>query len=133
MQIARLTFSDPALAASKVIQQHLPEIEGKEYSRTAIDTFLTEKIRPYYLEQGNLRVKLGPPEVRLSGNPNQKLPERLPVFVPVTAGPVYQWKGAQWHGNSALSEIALSSLLGGKIGGAANGMEIEAGWDRIRE
>jgi hypothetical protein len=133
MQIAKLTFSDAALAASKVIQQHLPEIEGKEYSRTAIDTFLTEQIRPYYLQQGNLRVKLGPPEVRLSGNPNQKLPERLPVFVPVTAGPVYQWKGAQWRGNSALSEIALTSLLGMKVGAVANGMELEAGWDRIRE
>jgi outer membrane protein assembly factor BamA len=133
MQIASLTFSDPALAASKLIQQHLGEIEGKEYSRTAIDTFLTEQIRPYYLQQGYLRVKLGPPEVRLSGNPNQKLPERLPVFVPVAAGAIYRWKGAQWHGNSALSEIALSSLLGEKVGAVANGMELEAGWDRIRE
>ena len=133
MQIASLTFSDSALAGSKVIQQHLGEIEGKEYSRTAIDTFLTEQIRPYYLQQGYLRVKLGPPEVRLSGNPNQKLPERLPVFVPVASGAIYQWKGAQWHGNSALSEIALSSLLGEKAGAVANGMELEAGWDRIRE
>jgi hypothetical protein len=133
MQIASLTFSDPALAASKLIQQHLGEIEGKEYSRIAIDTFLTEQIRPYYLQQGYLRVKLGPPEVRLSGNPNQKLPERLPVFVPVAAGAIYHWKGAQWHGNSALSEIALSSLLGERVGAVANGMELEAGWDRIRE
>jgi outer membrane protein assembly factor BamA len=133
MQIASLTFSDPALAASKVIQQHLAEIEGKEYSRTAIDTFLAEQVRPYYLQQGYLRVKLGPPEVRLSGNPNQKLPERLPVFVPIAAGAIYQWKGAQWHGNNALSELALEGLLGEKSGAVANGMEIEAGWDRIRE
>lgn len=133
MQIATLTFSDPALAASKVIQQHLAEIEGKEYSRTAIDTFLAEQVRPYYLQQGYLRVKLGPPEVRLSGNPNQRLPERLPVFVPIAAGAIYQWKGAQWSGNNALSELALDSLLGEKSGAIANGMEIEAGWDRIRE
>lgn len=133
MQIASITFSDPALSASKVIQQHLAEITGKEYSRATIDVFLAEQIRPFYLEQGFLRVKLGPPEIRLAGNPDQKLPERLPVFVPVNAGTVYKWNGAQWRGNGALSEITLNSLLGEKSGAPANGMELEAGWERIRE
>lgn len=133
MQIAGVTFSDPALAASRVIQQHLAEIEGKEYSRATIELFLAEQIRPFYLQQGYLRVKLGPPEVRLTGDPNQKLPERIPVFIPITSGAIYQWKSAEWHGNSALSEAALNSLLGEKTGAVANGMELEAGWERIRE
>jgi outer membrane protein assembly factor BamA len=133
MQIASITFSDPALAASKLIQQHLAEIEGKEYSRSAIDLFLAEQIRPFYLQQGYLRVHLGPPEIRLTGNPNQKLPERIPVFVPVAPGPIYQWKGVQFHGNAAFPEMALTSLLGETIGSVANGSELEGGWDRIRE
>jgi outer membrane protein assembly factor BamA len=133
MQIASLAFSDPALSESKVIQQHLAEIQGKEYSRAAIDLFLTEQIRPFYLQQGFLRVKLGPPEVRLAGNPNQKLPDQLPIFVPVTTGAAYKWNGAQWRGNSALSEITLNNLLGEKSGAVANGVELEAGLDRIRE
>ncbi|HME13176.1 MAG TPA: POTRA domain-containing protein [Candidatus Acidoferrum sp.] len=133
MQIASLTFSDPTLTLSNAIQQHLAEIEGHEYSRAAIELFLAEQIRPFYLQQGKLRVKLGPPEVRLTGNPNQKLPERIPVFIPVNPGPIFQWKGAQWHGNSALSEAALNGLLGAKIGATANGMDLEAGWERIRE
>ncbi len=133
MQIASIAFSDPALSASLATQQHLAEIIGKEYSRAAIDLFLAEQIRPFYLERGFLRVKLGPPEVRLSGNPNQKLPDRLPVFVPVVSGPPYKWSGSQWRGNSALSETTLNDLLGEKTGTSANGMELEAGWDRIRE
>jgi len=133
MQIASITFSDPTLTLSNVIQQHLAEIEGKEYSRAAIELFLAEQIRPFYLQQGKLRVKFGAPEVRLMGNPNQKLPERVPVFIPITPGVIYQWKSAEWHGNDALSEPALNGLLAEKIGAIANGMDIEAGWERIRE
>jgi outer membrane protein assembly factor BamA len=132
-QIASLTFSDASLASSKFVQAHLPDIVGKEYSRTAIDIFLAEQIRPIYLERGFLRVTLGPPEIRLAGNPNQKLPESLPVFVPIEPGSPYQWKDVQWHGNVMLSEIALNTLLGEHTGTTANGQELEAGWDRIRE
>ncbi|MGA2420486.1 MAG: POTRA domain-containing protein [Candidatus Acidiferrum sp.] len=131
--IGSITFGDPALSASKAVQQHLAEIIGKEYSRSTIDVFLAEQIRAFYLERGFLRVKLGPPEVRLAGDPNQKLPEQLPVFIPVASGAAYKWNAVQWHGNSALSEITLNNLLGEKSGAMANGQDLEAGWDRIRE
>jgi outer membrane protein assembly factor BamA len=85
------------------------------------------------LQQGNLRVKLGPPEVRLSGNPNQKLPDQIPVYVPVTRGAVYHWKEVHWIGNSVLSEFTLNGLLAVKPGDVADGMRIEAAWDRVRE
>lgn len=133
LQIARLEFDDPALADSQVFRQHLAEILGKPYSRLAIDLFLSEAIKPIYLQQGFLRVKLGPPEVRLRGNPNQKLPEQLPVFVPVKRGPVFRWKDLSWTGNTLLSEFTLNGLLAMKRGDLADGMKIEAGWDRVRE
>jgi outer membrane protein assembly factor BamA len=133
LRISKLEFGDPSLNESKAVQQHLPEIQGKAYSRMAIDLFLTEAIRPIYLQQGYLRAKLGPPEVRLTGNPNQKLPDRIPVFVPILAGAVFRWKGVHWTGNSVISEFTLSSLLGAKPGDVANGMQLEEGWDRIRE
>ena len=84
LQISKLDFGDQTLAANKTIRQHLGEIQGKAYSRMLIDLFLAEQVKPIYLQQGFLRVKLGPPEIRLSGNPNQKLPDQIPVFVPVT-------------------------------------------------
>ncbi len=131
--ITSVQFSDPALASSHVVQQQLADVQGKPFSRMTIDLFLSEQLRPFYLQQGYLRAKLGPPEVRLTGNPNQKLPEQIPVFVPVTTGAIYHWKGPQWSGNSALSAITLSNEIGLKLGDVANGMQIESGWDRARE
>ncbi len=132
-QIASMEFSDAHLKDSLAVQQHLPDILGKPYSRLAIDIFLAEAILPIYQEDGYLRAKIGPAEVRLSGNPNQKLPEQIPVYVPCQPGPVYHWNGVAWSGNQVLSTITLTTTLGLKPGDVANGMGIETGWDRIRE
>jgi outer membrane protein assembly factor BamA len=86
-----------------------------------------------FLQKGFLRAKLGPPEVRLSGNPNKKLPEQIPVFVPINSGPVYRWKDVEWSGNNVLSTITLTNSAGSKSGDVADGMAIEAGWERVRE
>jgi outer membrane protein assembly factor BamA len=131
--IANVTFGDPALASSHLVQQQLADVQGKPFSRMTIDLFLSEQLRPFYLQQGFLRVKLGPPEVHLTGNPNQKLPDHIPVFVPIATGGVYHFKNADWTGNSVLSPITLSNEIGLKAGDVANGMQIEAGWDRARE
>jgi len=133
LKISSLEFSDVNLNSSKMVQQELAELQGKPYSRMAIDLFLTEQVRPIYQRQGYLRAKLGPPEIRLTGNPNQKLPEQIPVFVPVAPGPIYRWKGVEWSGNSLLASTTLTGDLGLKDGDVADGMAIEAGLDRVRE
>lgn len=133
LRIEKLEFSDAVLLDSKAVQQHLQEIVGKPYSRMTIDLFLTEAIRPVYLTKGNLHAKLGPPEIRLTGSPNQKLPEQVPVFVPIDSGSVYHWKEVHWTGNATVSEFTLSGDAGLKPGDVADGMKIEAGWDRVRE
>jgi outer membrane protein assembly factor BamA len=133
LKISSMEFSDASLNSSKMVQQQLAELKGKPYSRMAIDLFLTEQVRPIYQKQGYLRAKLGPPEIRLTGNPNQKLPEQIPVFVPVAPGAVYKWKGVEFSGNSLLSTVTLTSDLALKDGDVADGMAIEAGLDRIRE
>src|SRR5712664_1139202 len=133
LHIAGVEFSDPALNSSPPVRQQLPELLGKPYSRMAIDMFLTEQIRPTFLQKGFLRAKLGPPEVRLTGNPNKKLPEQIPVYVPVNPGPIYHWKGVEWSGSNVLSPATLTNSLGLKSGDVADGMAIEAGWDRVRE
>jgi len=132
-RIASIDFSDPTLKDNLAVQQHLSEIRGKPYSRLAIDVFLAESIRPVYLQLGYLRAKIGPAEVRLSGNPNQKFPEDIPVYVPCVPGSVYHWKEAQWNGNNALSSETLKRTVGLNPGDLADGMKIEGGWDRIRE
>jgi outer membrane protein assembly factor BamA len=133
LRIAGIEFSDPALNSSPAVRQELPALLGKPYSRTSIDMFLTEQVRPTFLQKGFLRAKLGPPEVRLTGNPNKKLPEQIPVYVPVNPGAVYHWKGVEWSGNSVLSTITLTNAVVLKPGDVADGMAIEAGWERVRE
>ena len=138
IRIASLEFSDKALADNSAVQQHLTEIVGKPYSRTMIEIFLAEQIRPVYLKMGFLKAKLGPPEVRLSGTPpdqrkGEKLPDEIPVFVPIVTNAVYKFADAQWTGNNVISSISLSGYFGLKPGALADGMEIEASLDRIRE
>jgi outer membrane protein insertion porin family len=132
-RIASITFSDPNLAQNLAVQQHLGEIRGKPYSRLAIDVFLSEAIRPIYLELGNLGAKIGPAEVRLTGNPNQKFPEDIPVYVECSPGAVYHWDNVQWKGNGAVPAETLTKTLGFNSGDLADGMKIEGGWDRVRE
>src|SRR5579864_4680190 len=124
LHIAEVQFSDPALNSSPTVRQRLPDLLGRPYSRMTIDMFLAEQIRPLFLQKGFLRAKLGPPEVRLTGNPNKKLPEQIPVFVPVNPGAVYHWKGVEWSGNNVLSTITLSNTVGLKSGEVADGMAI---------
>lgn len=132
-RITTIEFSDPALKDNLAVQQHMGDIRGKNYSRLAIDLFLNEAIRPIYQQQGYLRAKIGPAEVRLSGNPNQKFPEDIAVFVPCAPGALYQWKDVQWNGNSSVPAATLNDALGMKPGDPANGMTIEGGWDRVRD
>jgi hypothetical protein len=133
LRIAGLSFSDATLAANPAVEKHLTEIVGKPYSRMAIDVFLSEQIRPLYLKQGYLEVQLGPPEVRLTGSPTEKLPEEIPVFVPVRTGAVYRFARAGWSGNNIISTISLDTFFGLKPDAVADGMQVEAGFDRVRE
>jgi outer membrane protein assembly factor BamA len=133
LKIASLEFSDPKLTQDLAVRAHLSEIVDHPYSRMMIDVFLSEQIRPIYQQQGFLQAKIGPSEVRLSGNPNLKLPDAIPVYVPCVPGPAYKWKDVEWKGNSAISTITLTNTLGMKAGELANGQAIEGAWERIRE
>src|ERR1700730_10673033 len=133
-KIAKLEFSDPKLTEDLAVRAHIAEIVGHAYSRMTIHVFLAEQIRPIYQQQGFLQAKIGPAEVRLSGDPNQqKLTEQIPVYVPCVPGTIYRWKGVGWKGNAAISSITLENTMGLKVGDVANGQAIEGGWERVRE
>jgi outer membrane protein assembly factor BamA len=133
VQIASIGFGDPSLDSDRAVQAHLGELRGKPYSRLAIDIFLAEQVRPTYIKKGYLRLKLGPPQVRLTGAPTEKLPGQIPVYVPVEAGPVYHFASVQWSGNSVLTADALNSAFAMKTNDIADGEKIFSGWDRVQD
>src|SRR5215468_4811034 len=132
LQISSIGFGDPSLDQDRAVQAHLGELRGKPYSRLTIDTFHTEQVRPSYIKKGFLRLKLGPPEVRLTGAPTEKLPDKIPVYIPVETGPVYQFAGVQWSGNSIIPTDALNSIFSVKPTDVADGEKIFSGWDRVQ-
>ena len=133
-KIAKLEFGDPKLTEDLAVKAHIAEIVSRPYSRMTINVFLAEQIRPIYQQQGFLQAKIGPAEVRLSGDPSQqKLAEQIPVYVPCVPGTIYRWKGAEWKGNTVVSSITLTNAMGLKPGDVANGQGIEGGWERVRE
>jgi len=133
-KISKLEFGDPKLTEDRVVRAHIAEIVDHPYSRMTINVFLAEQIRPIYEQEGFLQAKIGPAEVRLTGDPNQqKLAEQIPVYVPCAPGEIYRWKGVEWKGNAAISSITLTNTMGLKSGDVANGQAIEGGWERVRE
>ncbi len=133
-KIAKLEFGDPKLTEDLTVKAHIAEIVSRPYSRMTINVFLAEQIRPIYQQQGFLQAKIGPAEVRLSGDPSQqKLAEQIPVYVPCVPGTIYRWKGVEWKGNTVVSSITLTNAMGLKPGDVANGQAIEGGWERVRE
>jgi outer membrane protein assembly factor BamA len=133
-KIASVTFSDAQLAQDAAVRTHLSEILDHPYSRLTIDVFLAEQIRPIYQKQGYLQAKIGPPEVRLTGNPDaQRLAEQIPVYIPCVPGAIYKLKDVAWKGNAAVSTITLTNIVGMKAGDVADGQAIFGGWEHVRE
>lgn len=133
LKIGRIEFNDRLAMESRAIQQHVRDLLGKPYSRLTLEIFQFEQVRPVYLEKGYVRVRPGKPEVRLTANPNQPLPESIDVLLPIEPGAVYHWAGAQWSGNSAISSAYLDVLMGLRSGDVADGQKIQSAWEKISD
>src|SRR5712692_3885545 len=83
---AKLPFYDGSLPeAGSVVDQAADAVSQFLVThglQAAVDLFPTVQIRPTFLQKGFLRANLARPDVRQSFNPNQKLRDKIPVFVP---------------------------------------------------
>ncbi|HXN21511.1 MAG TPA: POTRA domain-containing protein [Candidatus Dormibacteraeota bacterium] len=132
LTIGRIELGHALAAQSRSVQAHLATLVGKPFSRFAISLFLSEHVRPIYLEQGHLRARFRKPEVRFSGNP-AKPPETVQVIVPIEPGPVFHWGGARWSGNRALTAESLDGLLALRTNELASGNSINAALERVED
>ena len=133
LNVGSVEFTDPIAQKDERVKMRLEDLIGKPFSRYYTDVFLAEQVRPIYLSEGYLQVQFGSPEARFSGNPNQPVPGQVLVVVPVDRGKLYSWGGVHWSGNTVFDAAALNRMMGLRPGQTADGMAIEAGWQKIRE
>jgi outer membrane protein assembly factor BamA len=123
--IEKVDFSDSLAHTSRAVSDRIGDLVGKPFSRSAVETFEFEQVRPIYLALGFLRVKFGEPSAGVEGN-------QVIVRAPIETGPPFIWDGVTWSGNQAIPSSELTKLVDEVPGGPANGMRIEGTWENVR-
>lgn len=125
IRIASVEFSDALAQSDRGIRTRLADIVGHPFSRSAIDLFEFEQVRPVYLAHAFLQVRFDPPEAKFTNG-------AVAVVAHIDPGPAFTWGGATWNGNAAVGVLELDTAIPLHSGDPANGMKIEAGWDAAR-
>ena len=133
LKIGAIQFGDTLAAESSRVQSALRDLVGKPYSRFEVEVFTNEQVRPLYLARGHLRMRIGQPQARFTGDPNRPLPDTVLVLVSIEPGPVYRWGGVEWLGNAAFGHAALNAFLELKRDDLADGMKIAASWHHVED
>jgi len=126
LNIERVEFSDALATNDHAIQDRLTDLVGKPFSRTAVEAFEYEQVRPIYLAHAFLEAKFGEPAATVEG-------KTVKVRVPIDPGRAFTWGGVSWNGNQALPSTELDQLIELNPGGQADGMKLEASWEDVRK
>ena len=133
LPVEAVFYTDQLADEDKSVHQSLSQLIGRPFSRYAIDTFNFEQVRPLYESSGHLRVKVGEPAARFTGDPTKVLNSSVTVIVPIEPGAVYKWTGASWTGNDAIPAAVLNLLIGMIPGDLANGVKLGTAWVRVTD
>ena len=131
LRIQSLQLGDPIATNSERLKDRVPDIKGQPYSLFAIEVFENEQVRPLYASKGLLRAQIGPPQTHLIPDINDPKQNAVDLSIPINPGPVYSWKGVSWQGNAAVESPSLDGIVELKTGDIADGMKIEALWQKI--
>ena len=126
LNVATVEFSDALPQTDRGIQARLPDLVEHPYSRTAIELFELEQIRPVYFAQGFLHLRFDPPATRLVGTGPSA---RVAVTVTIEPGSAFTWNGVTWSGNAVISSQELDALVTLKPGDPADETKIQPIWD----
>jgi outer membrane protein assembly factor BamA len=129
VNVASVTFADPLAQSDSGIHTRVSDLIGRPYSRTAIELFELEQIRPVYLSHAYVHVKFGRPKPQFTGSDRS----RVTVTLTIDSGPLYLWGGVSWTGAGAISASDLTAMTKLAPGDPANGMTIEAGWQAAQD
>lgn len=131
LRIQSVQFGDSLAANSERLKDRVPDIKGLSYSLFAVEVFENEQVRPLYAAKGFLRAQIGPPQTHLIPDMNDPKETAVELSIPILPGSVYSWKGVSWQGNMAVQSPSLDGDVELKPGDVADGIKIEALWQKI--
>jgi len=132
LKVESVEFTDALAKNDHAIRERVADLIGKPFSRSAIELFEFEQVRPVYLAHAFLRVKFGAISTGFTGNPTKPLRDEILVVAPIDPGPAYTFSRITWTGNSVISSDDLQKLVALIPGQVANGNRIELTWEHVR-
>jgi outer membrane protein insertion porin family len=107
-KVQEITLTGASLMTALEKLDNTKRLIGEEYSASRIRESLTNGLFFLYGNKGYLRVVVGEPQAKLTGDPQQVL---VAVTVPVTEGAQYRWKSIAWTGNAAIPTAELDKTV----------------------
>jgi outer membrane protein insertion porin family len=132
LAVKSIEFSDALATTDRHVQQSASDLIGKSYSRSAIELFEFDQVRPVYLAHAFLHVQFGPSSARVMSDSAQPTSGGVIVVAPIIPGPAYKWGGGLWNGNSVIPTRDLNAMVDLKLGDVADGNKIAALWEQIQ-
>lgn len=133
LKVEGVEFTDALAKNDRAIRERLADLIGKPYSRSAVELFEYEQVRPVYLALAHLRVKFGPVSAGFTGNPTKPLRDEVLVVAPIDPGPAYTFGKIAWTRNTVISSEDLDHLVTLTPGQVANGIRIDLMWEHVRD
>ena len=121
------TFNGASGIQSKDLEAELTAA-GRSYSRTFVTRASKGTLTNLYRRLGYWRASVGEPLVALAKSAEC---DGVSVTMAITEGAKYQWAGAEWTGNAAMTPDELNKALGMKAGAPAGITALEEGLRRI--
>ncbi|MFN2480518.1 MAG: POTRA domain-containing protein [Pyrinomonadaceae bacterium] len=123
LAVCAVSFPGASGVPEKELIATAKSILENDYSQEFAANFADVALRELYHERGYLRVEFDQPRATVGGDAT--CASGVAVAVPVREGVSYNWAGAEWSGNSALTPAELDAALGMKAGEVANGAKIK--------
>jgi hypothetical protein len=126
LTIGSIHFTDDLATKDTGVQDRVPDLIDKPYSRTALELFVFEQVRPLYLNRAYLRAAFPPPTAKLPAGNANPLEAKLDVTITIVPGAQYKWSGIAWTGNNAIKSDELDKLVDLKPGDPVDGAKTGA-------
>ena len=126
-RVCAVRLSGTSQAMDRELKPVTDPLAGTDYSRAYLIAMSAGTLVDLYRKRGYWGVVVSEPETAIDASCG------VTVTLAFSEGPVYQWDGADWSGNTALSAEQLTPLLSLRAGDVADSAKLELGIRKILE